>query len=88
MSSPWRDAGRLPEPDSLTEAAEPLMVPHYRRIDPADQPEVLAASDGSQRLRFPSDQRDPSLGVRRSRIGAAVMPAAVSEPKSARQSAA
>lgn len=33
----------LSEPDLLTGAAEPLMVPHYRRIDPVDQPEVLAA---------------------------------------------
>ena len=32
----------LPEPDPLTEAAEPLMVPHDRRIDPASQPEVRA----------------------------------------------
>jgi hypothetical protein len=32
----------LPEPDWLTEAAEPLVVPHYCRIDPAGQPEVLA----------------------------------------------
>ena len=27
----------------VTEAAEPLMIRHYRQIDPADQPEVLAA---------------------------------------------
>ena len=26
----------------VAEAAEPLMIRHYRRIDPADQPEVLA----------------------------------------------
>jgi HEAT repeat protein len=28
---------------AVTEAAEALMIRHYRRIDPADQPEVLAA---------------------------------------------
>ena len=28
---------------AVTEAAEPLTIRHYRRIDPADQPEVLAA---------------------------------------------
>jgi HEAT repeat protein len=27
---------------AVTEAAEPLMIRHYRQIDPADQPEVLA----------------------------------------------
>lgn len=32
----------LPEPDLLTEAAEPLTIRHYRRIDPAGQPEVPA----------------------------------------------
>jgi hypothetical protein len=66
MTSPWRAAGvrlvALPEPGSLTEAAGPLMIPHCRRIDPADQPEVLAAIRSlGQRLRCLSDQRDPSL---------------------------
>jgi HEAT repeat protein len=27
----------------VAKAAEPLMIRHYRRIDPADQPEVLVA---------------------------------------------